>query len=404
MKILTNKRVLVGVTGGIAAYKSADLVRKLKDHGAEVQVVMTRGACEFVSPLTFQALSGRPVHTELLDHDSESGMGHISLARWCDLVVVAPATAHFIARIANGMADDLLTTIILAADVPLLIAPAMNQQMWLNPASQENIQTLIARGAITLGPAEGNQACGETGPGRMVEPEDILQSVGRQFKSTFLSGANIFVTAGPTQEAIDPVRYISNHSSGRMGFAIAQAAMEADANVTLVSGPVSIDPPDRVRFLSVKTALQMQTQVLKELDNMDIFISAAAIADYRCSTTHDQKIKKSSKKLTLELERNPDILAEVAGSERKPFTVGFAAETESLHENALNKFTSKGVDMIAANQVGEEMGFNTEENSLQVLWQGGSIYLGRDTKHKLARKLIKLVADRYNEKNSNQTH
>jgi phosphopantothenoylcysteine decarboxylase/phosphopantothenate--cysteine ligase len=404
MKILSNKRIVLGVTGGIAAYKSADLVRRLVAQGADVRVVMSHGACKFVSPLTFQALSGRPVSLELLDHDTESGMGHLSLARWCDLIVVVPATAHFIAKLTHGMADDLLSTVCLAADVPVFIAPAMNQQMWLNPATQANIQTIQARGIKLLGPAEGEQACGEIGPGRMVEPENILQSIAAMFKTTYLSGTNILVTAGPTRESIDPVRYLSNNSSGRMGFAIAKAAMEADASVTLISGPVSILPPERVKYLPVTTALQMKNQVFSELHGIDIFISTAAVADYRCSEIASEKIKKKDHTLMLELEKNPDILAEVANSNKKLFTVGFAAETESMQENAMSKLTSKGLDMIAANAVGEGLGFDTEDNALEVLWSGGSVSLGRVSKQKLARKLIKIIAERYHEKNSNKSH
>lgn len=402
MKRLANKRILLGVTGGIAAYKSADLVRSMVKAGAEVQVVMTRGACEFVSPLTFQALSGRPVHSELLDHDSESGMGHIALARWCDAIVVAPATANFIAKLCYGMADDLLTTLCLAADVPLLVAPAMNQQMWQNPATRGNIETLGGRGIAILGPAEGSQACGETGPGRMLEPDDILDRTVAVFSGGCLSGARVLVTAGPTREAIDPVRYISNRSSGRMGYAVAEAAVEAGADVTLVSGPVTLDVPDRVRCLPVTTAIEMHEQVIAELDKIDIFISAAAVADYCCKQVPAQKIKKSGEKLVLELERTTDILAEVAGSVQKPFTVGFAAETGNLHEYAANKLREKDLDMIAANEVGDGLAFDTEDNALEVLWPGGGIALARASKQKLARQLIKIIAERYYEKDTNQ--
>ena len=401
---MLHKRILLGVTGGIAAYKSADLVRRLKERGAEVQVVMTRGGIGFVTPLTFQALSGRPVYTELLDHDTEAGMGHIALSRWSDLIVVAPASANFIARIAHGMADDLLTTLCLAADVPLLLVPAMNHQMWRNAATRENIKRVIGRGIITLGPAEGDQACGETGPGRMLEPADIIQSVENQFRSALLSGTNILVTAGPTREAIDPVRFISNHSSGRMGFAVAHAAMEAGANVTLVAGPVAIDPPDRVRYIPVETAEQMRTQVFNELDRTDIFISAAAVADYRSARVSGQKIKKGKDRIVLELEKNPDILAMVSGSGKRPFTVGFAAETETVRDHALVKLREKNLDMIAANQVGDGLGFNAEDNALEVLWHGGAISLEKSSKEKLARRLINIVADRYHEKSTNQTH
>ena len=401
---MLNKRILLGVTGGIAAYKSAELVRQLRQLGAEVEVVMTQAAADFVTPLTFQALSGRPVHTRLLDHDSESAMGHISLARWGDIIVVAPATANFIAKLAHGIADDLLTTLCLAADVPIMVVPAMNQQMWLNPATQENVGTLAQRNIALLGPAHGDQACGETGPGRMLEPAEIVTGMTDLFRTSYLSGTSIVVTAGPTREAIDPVRYISNRSSGRMGYAVAQAALEADARVTLVSGPVSLTPPERANFVPVNTAIEMQQEVLKAVEGADIFISAAAVADYRCAEVSQQKLKKQNQKLVLELEKNPDIIAEVAASRRKPFTVGFAAETEKLLENAGQKLSSKGLDMIAANQVGPGMGFDVEENSLEVLWHEGSAVLARASKEKIARKLIKLVADRFHEKNSSQSH
>jgi phosphopantothenoylcysteine decarboxylase/phosphopantothenate--cysteine ligase len=404
MNFMANKRVLLGVTGGIAAYKSAELVRLLRQQGAEIEVVMTQSACEFISPLTFQALSGRPVHTHLLDHDSESVMGHITLARWSDIIVVAPATANFIAKLAYGMADDLLSTLCLAADVPIMVVPAMNQQMWLNPATQTNANTLLEREVSLLGPAHGEQACGETGPGRMVEPHEIFEGIIKLFRTSYLSGTNVLVTAGPTREAIDPVRYITNKSSGRMGYAVAQAALEADANVTLVSGPVSIVPPERVKFIPIETAIEMQQEVIKAVDGIDIFISAAAVADYRCSEVSQQKLKKGDQKLVLELEKNPDIISEVATIQGKLFTVGFAAETERVLENAGQKLSVKGLDMIAANQVGEGMGFDVEENSLEVLWQGGSAILAKASKEKIARKLIKLVADRFHEKNTSQSH
>lgn len=404
MKTLSQKRILLGVSGGIAAYKSADLVRRLRERGAEVQVVMTQGAEQFVTPLTFQALSGKPVYTRLLDHDSEAGMGHIALARWADLILVAPASANLLARLAHGMADDLLTTLCLAADVPLLVAPAMNQQMWSAAATTENVATLVRRGVGLLGPARGEQACGETGPGRMLEPVDIVRAVENRFRSEILSGTRVLVTAGPTREPIDPVRFISNHSSGRMGFAVANAALEAGAEVTLISGPVSLQPPEQVRYIAVETAEQMQMQVLNALEGVDIFIAAAAVADYRSARVARHKIKKGSERMSIDLEKNPDILAMVSSSRKRPFTVGFAAETESVQENALSKLKSKGLDMIAANQVGNGLGFNTEDNALEVLWQGGSVSLARQSKDKLARRLIHIVADRFHEKNPDQTH
>ena len=427
MNNLTNKRILLGVTGGIAAYKSAELVRRLREQGAEVRVVMTRGACEFITPLTMQALSGREVHTELLDHVAESGrgggqdsgMGHIELARWCDVVLVAPASANFIARLAHGLADDLLSTLCLATTAPLVIAPAMNQQMWINIATQENIATLVQREIKIVGPAEGSQACGEIGPGRMLEPEQLMLEASQLFSTGLLADLKIVVTAGPTREAIDPVRYITNHSSGRMGYAVARAAAEAGANVTLVSGPVNIEPPHQVRHISVDTADQMRDIVMSDIIESDIFVAAAAVADYRCADVAEQKIKKKAEDLSLLLQKNPDILAEVASLPRAPFTVGFAAETENLLDNARMKLQNKKLDMIAANQVGEGLGFNVDENELQVFWQardqGQENHTGenqiikhqtleRASKEKLARQLIKVIANHYYEKNTTQVH
>ena len=422
MNNLTNKRILLGVTGGIAAYKSAELVRRLREQGAEVRVVMTRGACEFITPLTMQALSGREVHTELLDHVAESGMSHIELARWSDVVLVAPASANFIARLAHGMADDLLSTLCLATTSPVMIAPAMNQQMWVNIATQENIATLGQREIKIVGPAKGSQACGEIGPGRMLEPEQLMLEASQLFSTGLLADLKIMVTAGPTREAIDPVRYITNHSSGRMGYAVARAAAEAGANVTLVSGPVTIAPPHQVRHIGVDTADQMRDAVMSDITESDIFIAAAAVTDYRCADVAEHKIKKKSADLSLVLQENPDILAEVAGLARAPFTVGFAAETENLLDNARIKLQNKKLDMIAANQVGEGLGFNVDENELQVFWQarnqgqnnqteenqarGNQILehqtLKRAPKEKLARQLIQVIANCYYEKKSAQ--
>lgn len=404
VETLINKRILLGITGGIAAYKSADLVRRLRERGAEVQVVMTKSACEFITPLTMQALSVRPVYLELLDHDSESGMGHIELARWADVILVAPATANFIARLSHGMADDLLSTICLATDVPLLVAPAMNRQMWMNSATQANINILRERDIKLLGPAEGLQACGETGPGRMFEPQELITGLNSVFETHALDGRHVMVTAGPTQEAIDPVRYISNRSSGKMGFAIATAAMEAGAEVTLVSGPVSQQAPDRVKYIQVRTAEQMHEAVMSDVKFQDIFISAAAVADYRCREIAADKIKKTDDTIMLSLERNPDIIAGVAQLHSRPFTVGFAAETESVRENALIKMREKGLDMIAANRVGDGIGFESDENSLDVMWTNGNISLELNSKDKIARQLIEIVARQYNEKNKNQAH
>lgn len=422
MNNLTNKRILLGVTGGIAAYKSAELVRRLKDHGADVRVVMTRGACEFITPLTMQALSGKEVHTELLDHAAESAMNHIDLARWSDVVLVAPASANFIARLTHGLADDLLTTLCLATNAPVVIAPAMNQQMWSNSATQANIATLGQRDIIIAGPGKGSQACGEFGLGRMLEPDELISATDQLFSTGLLANLKMVVTAGPTREAIDPVRYITNHSSGRMGYAVARAAAEAGANVTLVSGPVTIEPPHQVRHISVDTAEQMRDAVMSDIIESDIFVAAAAVADYRCADVAKQKIKKKSDDLKLLLQKTPDILAEVARLPEAPFTVGFAAETENLLDNARIKLKEKKLDMIAANQVGDNLGFNVEENALQVFWhswaqvqenhtqenqtQGNKLLrhqtLERAPKERLARQLIQVIANNYYEKNSAQ--
>jgi phosphopantothenoylcysteine decarboxylase/phosphopantothenate--cysteine ligase len=404
MKTLLNKRILLGVTGGIAAYKSADLARRLCEQGAQVRVVLTRAACEFITPLTMQAVSGHPVHTELLSPQHEAVMSHIELARWSDVILIAPATAHFIAKLAHGLADDLLSTLCLAADVPLVVAPAMNRQMWSNQATVMNMQTLQQRGIIALGPASGGQACGETGPGRMLEPEALIQGIVPVFSNPLMQGISLLLTAGPTQEAIDPVRFLSNRSSGRMGYAICQAALDAGAGVTLVSGPVSLPPPERARVIVVRTATEMYEAVLAEAPQADIFIAAAAVADYRCARTATQKIKKNEASLSLELEKNPDILAAVASLAEPPFTVGFAAETEFLQENAMDKLQRKGLDMVAANLVGEGLGFETPDNTLEIFWHGGHKELGFSSKEKLARNLINLVTERYNEKNKDKSH
>ncbi len=401
---LAGKRILLGVTGGIAAYKAAVLLRVLRQHGAEVRVVMTRNACEFITPLTLQALSGKPVHTELLDLDAESAMGHIDLTRWADLILIAPASANFIARYSNGFAEDLLSTLCLAATCPVMLAPAMNQQMWLNSATQENLEKIIARGIAVIGPAEGDQACGENGPGRLLEPEEIASLAAKSFETNILSGSRLLVTAGPTREAIDPVRYISNRSSGRMGYAIAMAGIEAGAEVSLISGPVNLSAPDRAQLINVTSAAEMYNAVMQKISSTDIFVSAAAVADYSLQTIAEQKIKKSSDSFELSLRKNPDILAEVASLHSPPFTVGFAAETENLELNAQTKLRSKKLDMIAANQVGNDLGFDSEMNALTVFWGAEQKQLQKASKAKLARTLITLIADQYNEKNINKTH
>jgi phosphopantothenoylcysteine decarboxylase/phosphopantothenate--cysteine ligase len=393
MNYLTGKHILLGVTGGIAAYKSAELVRQLRQSGALVRVVMTTAATEFITPLTLQALSGNPVHTELLDPAAEAAMGHIELARWADALLVAPATADFIARVAEGRANDLLAAVCLACDAPVAVAPAMNRAMWENPATGKNLATLQAHNIRVLGPAEGLQACGETGPGRMLEPAELVEALSVMFQSGVLAGRQVLVTAGPTREAIDPVRYLSNHSSGRMGFAVAAAAAEAGANVTLISGPVSLETPARVQRIDVESAADMYAAVMRAVTAMDIFISVAAVADYRPATVAAQKRKKDAAEISLDLIRNPDILAAVAALQAAPFTLGFAAETEAVGRNAQDKRLAKGIDMIAANKVGAGLGFDSDENALHVFWESGEQLLPVTDKRKLARQLIKLIAE-----------
>ena len=391
-------RIILGVTGGIATYKSPDLVRRLREQGAQVQVVMSRGARAFVSPITFQAVSGGRVRDELWDEASEAAMGHIELARWADLVLVAPATAHCLGSLAAGLASDLLTTLCLATEAQIILAPAMNQAMWSNPAVQENRELLERRGVRFLGPAEGDQACGEVGPGRMMEPLDIVRSVFEKparFSSQSLKGLTVIVTAGPTREPIDPVRYITNRSSGKMGFALAAAAEEAGAKVILVSGPVSMATPQGVERIDVETAEEMYASVNARVSEADLFIACAAVSDYKPETEADEKLKRTQKTLNLELIRSPDTLASVAELKDGPFTVGFAAETQNVAENARSKLTRKGLDMIAANQVGRDCGFDQETNSLMVFWDNDEVDLERASKPVLAGRLIHLIAERY---------
>jgi phosphopantothenoylcysteine decarboxylase/phosphopantothenate--cysteine ligase len=392
MRQLSGKHILLGVTGSIAAYKSAELVRLLRDAGAEVRVVMTQGASAFITPLTLQALSGHPVYSELLDAGAEAAMGHIELARWADAVLVAPASADCIARLAQGRANDLLAALCLACEAPLAVAPAMNRAMWEHAATVENIDTLKRRGIRIMGPAQGVQACGEVGPGRMLEPGQLLDALTALFLTGSLAGCRVLVTAGPTREAVDPVRYISNRSSGKMGFAMATAAMEAGADVTLVSGPVALQTPPRVRRVDVESAGEMHAAVMEHVAACDIFISVAAVADYRPVNVAPRKLKKSATGLSLELQTNPDILAAVAGLPDAPFTVGFAAETDGLESNARNKLVTKGIDMIAANNVADGQGFDRDDNALQVFWKDGEKQLARTGKSRLARQLVALIA------------
>ncbi len=396
MSSIKRKKILLGVSGGIAAYKSALLLRLLQQQGAEIRVVMTRAAQAFVTPLTFQALSGHPVHTELFDPAQEAGMDHISLARWADLILVAPATANAIARLAQGMADDLLSTLCLAARVPIALAPAMNQAMWLNPATQANVETLRRRGYPIWGPAEGEQACGESGPGRMLEPEELSQRAARFFSPGLLQGVRVLMTAGGTREPIDPVRFVGNRSSGKMGYALAEAMRGLGAEVTLVSGPVALSPPEGVTCIGVETAREMHEAVLSRAGACDIFAGVAAVADYAPAQAAGQKIKKQAQTLTLELVRNPDILAEVAALPEPPFTVGFAAETQQVEDFAEAKRLAKGVDLIAANQVGAGAGgFERDENALVVRWQDGREVLPMMDKRTLAWRLAERIAAQY---------
>ena len=392
-----NRRIVLGVAGGIAAYKAADLVRRLRDRDFDVRVVMTPAAREFVTPLTFQALSSNPVHCELLDEQAEAGMGHIELARWADLVLIAPATANVLARLAHGLADDLLTTLCLATTAPLVLAPAMNQQMWQASATRANVLTLLDRGVSMLGPGEGDQACGDIGPGRMLEPEEIASRVASRFRGGALEGVEVLVTAGPTREALDPVRFLTNHSTGKMGYAVAAAAEEEGARVSLVSGPTALPAPPGVDRIEVASAEEMYAEVMARAARCDIFIAAAAVADYRPARFAEQKIKKGDGSAKLDLVRTRDIVADVAAMDDRPFTVGFAAETESVQVHAREKLERKGLDMIAANRVGlPDRGFASESNALSVLWRdGGHQDLGLAPKAELARSLVGLVAERY---------
>lgn len=397
MQRLVNKRILLGVSGGIAAYKAADLVRRLQDAGAQVRVVMTAGACEFITPLTMQALSGNPVHTALLDPAAEAGMGHIELARWADLVLIAPASANFMARLAHGHGNDLLTTLCLATGAPVAISPAMNQQMWADSSTQRNLLMLQEKGVHVFGPGSGSQACGDVGAGRMLEPLEIIEHAANVFDHQLLTGKHVVITAGPTRESIDPVRYITNKSSGKMGFALAEAAAEAGAKVTLIAGPVNLPTPNRVDRIDVVRALDMHETCLSVVnDGCDVFIATAAVADYRPTVSADHKIKKSTEEIHLTLVKNPDIVAAVAEHEKRPFTVGFAAETRDVVAYAEGKLVNKKLDMIATNDVsGSNVGFNSDNNALTVIWPGGHKVLPLASKAQIAKQLIELIAIRY---------
>ena len=414
----SNRKILLGVTGGIAAYKALELTRLLKKQGADVRVVMTKSATAFVQPLSFQALSGHSVHFELLDTEAENAMGHIELARWADVFVIAPTTANTLAKMAHGLADDLISTLYLAATCPIYVAPAMNHAMWKHPATQANLKILQTHGVNLIAPESGEQACGEIGVGRMAEPETIcrgvLQTPAHYDSFRYAGGCNlplqksgvctpplqIIITAGATREPLDPVRYLTNRSSGKMGYALAFAAQKAGANVTLISGVTHTAPPLNCHFIQVETAEQMHTAVFENLENCDIFIGAAAVADYRPIVCGDEKIKKNADQITLTLQKNPDILADVAALNSPPFTVGFAAETHNLEHYARDKLTRKKLNMIAANWVGrDEGGFERDENALEVFWRDGQQSLAMTEKSELARQLITLISERYYAKN-----
>jgi phosphopantothenoylcysteine decarboxylase/phosphopantothenate--cysteine ligase len=396
---LTHKRVILGVSGGIAAYKSADLVRRLRDAGAEVQVVMTAAAQQFITPLTMQALSGNPVHTELLNADAEAGMGHIELARWADLVLIAPASADVMARLAHGVANDLLTTLWLATRAQRAVAPAMNQQMWAAQVTQDNVAKLQAHQVTVFQPASGSQACGDVGEGRMLEAVELAQHCAKLFQTGALTGKRVVITAGPTREALDPVRYISNHSSGKMGFSLAEACIEAGAHVTLISGPVHLATPDRVAQVKVISALDMLAASQKAVsEGCDLFIATAAVADYRPANVAEQKIKKVGDAISIELVKNPDIVATIAQSPNRPFVLGFAAETERVEDYARGKLSAKKLDMIACNDVSRaDIGFQSDDNAMTVFWQNnGRAQLDKSPKAHIARALVALCAQQMN--------
>ena len=390
MLSLTNKRILLGITGGIAAYKCAELTRLLIKAGAEVRVAMTKAATEFITPLTMQALSGQRVHLDLLDIDAEAAMGHIELARWADLVLIAPATADFIARISHGQANDILSTMVLATSAKIAVAPAMNQAMWADDSTTTNLNTLVDRGYHIFGPAEGEQACGDVGPGRMLEPAQLLELSSSLFETGLLAGKNIVITGGPTREAIDPVRFISNHSSGKMAYALAAEAASAGAKVTLISGPVNLATPDSVHRIDVVSAAQMLDATLEHMSNCDVFIGVAAVADYRPAEVEVQKIKKSDEQMQLTLIKNPDIISEVAKLDRKPFVVGFAAETNDIVSNGKDKLTRKNLDMLFANNATET--FNSDSISVTALTKTSESELSAGNKNVVARNMLQLIA------------
>ena len=395
MSRVQNKRILLGITGGIAAYKACDIVRRLGEQGAQVRVVMTPAACEFITPLTLQALSGNPVHTDLLNPEAEAAMGHIELARWADCILIAPASADFIARLAAGLGNDLLSTLCLASRSPIAIAPAMNQAMWDAASTRDNLETLKARQMTILGPGIGSQACGETGPGRMLEPLELVDAIAATFSSGALSGRRVVITAGPTREALDPVRFISNHSSGKMGYALAEAAAEAGALTTLISGPCQLDPPERVTCIAVESAEEMLAASLAAAEHADLFIAAAAVADYRPAEKALHKLKKGDEDQSqLILVKNPDIIATVAARLPTLYTVAFAAETEQVLHYARSKRVRKQVDCIIANDVSQaDTGFNSDDNAVTLITAETETVFAKASKTQLARELIASLAE-----------
>ena len=395
MKSLINKNIILGVTGGIAAYKSAEIVRHLKKSGSSVRVVMTSSAEEFITPLTLQALSGNRVSTDLLDAESEAAMGHIELAKWADAILIAPATANTLARLSSGRGDDLLSTVSLAFDGPISIAPAMNQAMWKDNRTQENLENLQKKGFQICGPGSGEQACGDVGLGRMLEPLEILELFSSSFDQGNLSERSILITAGPTQEPIDPVRFITNRSSGKMGYSLAEAAIEAGAKVTLISGPVNLEPPPNCNFVSIETAKEMHEAVMHHVKSKDVYIGTAAVADYRPATFHESKIKKDTDKssLTLQLQENQDILKSVSELNERPYLVGFAAETDNLLSNAKKKLKNKRLDLIVANDVSnKEIGFDSNENEVTLITNSEEKLLEKQNKKKISKKIIDFIS------------
>ena len=403
MKSLINKNILLGVTGGIAAYKSAEIVRHLKKSGASVRVVMTRSAEEFITPLTLQALSGNRVSTELLDAEAEAAMGHIELAKWADGILIAPATANTIARLSSGRGDDLLSTVTLAFDGPISIAPAMNQAMWRDERTQENLNKLINNNFGICGPGSGEQACGDIGLGRMLEPLEILEMFSSSFDKGIMSGKRILITAGPTQEPIDPVRFITNRSSGKMGYALAEAAIESGAQVTLISGPVNIEPPSNCNLVAIKTAKEMYESVMHHIKGADVYIGTAAVSDYSPAHINESKIKKdgSNAAMVLELKENQDILKSVSELEERPYVVGFAAETDNLIENAEKKLNNKNLDLIVANDVSDkEIGFDSDENEVTLITHEEKQLIQKQNKRKISKNIIEFISGRINEQNN----